>query len=688
MDYLAVILIGTIVFALANAALIFGAVQLARKLAGNLMLQIALSIFIVLTQGGLIFLLLGSLKILQLPWAIAAAMLCGIITAYLAKRLPDQPSEPALIFDGNTTYAHRLFGLVYCLAGGLYLYRSVYITGTDATLYHLYYPAMWISEGGIEAITLLGLPHEYFPYCGECMYGWLMLTGEDVPFYTLLQPLALAMALCAAAGFWQQYKIPRLFTAGAVIWIASVGIIFENASICYSDTLCGAFLSLGIIFLLQLTFRNADMNPAQRRFFAAAAGIAMGFCAAIKYSGLVLAPILTLALTVWSCVKLYQRQELKKILKYHLLLLTSAIFSAGIFYLANLLKTGNLFYPVKIPFIFSNGIDFERPPVELNQLWSFFVNESSWSLNGVQAVFFLSILLLALLYGILNRKNGSEQDSVLKEIIPTLAILLIIAEAFMISIYPAMTQARSGIPFLMAVSLLTAPLLHWLLHRIINTPRRETVYALAAFMICYLLTNWNYPRRFQLAVIILTIMIVLLPMLKTRRQFKITVISTITLSLMLFYFCWFLRRNAVNELADKFYDPETAAAIKFINYFHAENNFMPLRIASAGCYFNYNLMLDMPGNQVKCVPVNKAGTTHPHEVKNLEELRGDAYVDYRLWLERLRKGGFSLLLVDLSSYQDFPFNRDLELKWAQAHSEVFIPVITGKNVHLFLIKKQ
>jgi hypothetical protein len=309
-------------------------------------------------------------------------------------------------------------------------------------------------------------------------------------------------------------------------------------------------------------------------------------------------------------------------------------------------------------------------------------------MSWIQAIFFLAILLLSILAYFLKKTKVFQPDvENLTAVITPLAIILTAVEAIMIAIYPAMTQARSAIPFLLAAALLLPPLLQLFIGNRINTPRKELIFTVLTAITVFLLLCQRYQYQCYLLLAGVAILIMFLAGIKRQKLLRAIYGIVIFIALLSLSLCWYIRRAATDELADKFYNGETAAAIKFVRHLHKVNKYQPLKIASSGCWFNYSLLLDMPGNLVECVPVNKLNTVHPHEVKSLEELRGNEHVDYALWLDRLRQGKYNILLIDLGSSQDFPLNRELELKWAQAHPEIFIPVVTGENIHLFLIRK-
>ena len=124
--------------------------------------------------------------------------------------------------------------------------------------------------------------------------------------------------------------------------------------------------------------------------------------------------------------------------------------------------------------------------------------------------------------------------------------------------------------------------------------------------------------------------------------------------------------------------------IKSIELADYRNYEEPLRIATVGTWFNYMLLQDMYGNVTGYVPINPAATTHLHELENIDDLRNDV-VSYEEWLDRLQRGEYTHLVVDLSCHQDFPQNLRCELNWALAHPEKFQVIVAGENVYFFRI---
>ena len=70
--------------------------------------------------------------------------------------------------------------------------------------------------------------------------------------------------------------------------------------------------------------------------------------------------------------------------------------------------------------------------------------------------------------------------------------------------------------------------------------------------------------------------------------------------------------------------------------------------------------------------------------KNPADLRNDP-VPYQEWFDRLRRGKFTHLVIDLSSHQDFLSNPRCELDWALQHPEHFQLLISDKDLFFFRI---
>ncbi|MBE6357535.1 MAG: hypothetical protein E7058_10595 [Lentisphaerae bacterium] len=633
-------------------------------------LKFALTGFFFLLQAAVNFAILGIFGLLSPVNGIIAGAVSGLIFYYAATKILPLP-ETVSGCEPLAERSVRLLQIAVVSIIGLVIFKSVFIMGTDPYLYHLYYPSMWLLYGRIHAVTLIGLPHEYFPVCGETLFGWLMLSGSDI-FAVMLQPLTLIMSLCAIAGLWRSYRIPDQFIAGGVLLLASSGIIIENACLCYTDVLTGSFLVTGICFLL-LALDGKIVENRKRYFFAAAAGIALGLSAAVKYSGLVLAPPVTLLLLICFFIR---RPECRR---YSWVIAGSAIITAGAYYMPNFIKTGNPFYPVKIPFIFENGFDFERPAVPVKNLWNFFVNDNPWDMNTVTAVVFILLLLGCIVPVFVKRAPEKRELALLLSIS---AAVLIAAEILMLAIYPAMTQARSIIPFLMSVGIFFPPVLFWVFGESLSGRIAAWGYTAAVIMVALASSSnmgmANLWRAYTAMAVICVIAVI--PESARIRRWLFRAMAVIAAAV--WCFCNSYRYESALDCCRAIGGQHVMDIVQYLR--RDEQQQESQTIASVGCWFNYMLMLDLPGNKVVYIPINKENTSHPHEVASPADLRREP-VSYRQWCQRLAEKGCTYLVIDLKSHQDFLENRDQEYRWAKAHPEDFTLICEYEHVSFFKI---
>ena len=680
MDYGWIILMSVVSFTMLNAAPLAGAWMLAGKIACNCYSRWALTGFIFMIESLLICGGCGAAGALNLQGAIISSVTLGIAVILLAHKLKQKKVQEQLRQDHpKKSYPERLIESMLWIIGLFVCIKSAYLPGTDTMLYHLYYPAMWIDAGRFFAIPMQGLPHEYFPICGEVLYTWLLFGAVEPTVAPLLQTAATVMALLAMAGLWKTFQIPDFYIKAGILLLIASSIIIENVSMCYTDTLTGALLLTGTAFLIQ-GFYIKEQNKLSSYTYVLAGSSAMGLCAAIKYSGLVLSPVITLLMLIVFMFDDWRRKELAVHCRLYIAAVLAAIVSAGIFYLPNFLKTGNPFYPVKIPFLFSNGVEFDRPTVKPGELYSFFVNDNAWSMNIFSALLFLLLPLAALLAAWqLRRKNSNKA-----ELLTALSLILVFSEIIMLLIYPAMTQARQIIPYLMALAILFPPVLQQLFPDLECNCKKSLIAVVAILLIC-ILTASNPITTVYLYLALISIAAgALLAIFRSRKGvMTVNILFAAAIAFMLF-FCWYMRWAFPETLLAENTSP---AIVKGIMQLRSDYKTAgkPLKIASCGSWFNYRMLLDMPGNQVHCVPVNTENTLSAHQVDDVKKLREPA-VDYAVWLKRLQESGFTHLVIQLNSHQDYGLNRDLELEWALRHPENFTLFSSDKNVYFFSIK--
>lgn len=132
---------------------------------------ITLSFCIAFLEMIAILALLGFSGFLNAPCGFIMNYLVGGALFYLFQRkakfkLPSLPSF---------SLSEKILIMIFITG----IWRSIYAasihSGTDTYLYHLFYPATWITDGHISKVTIMSLTNEYFPIYGELLYGWFML---------------------------------------------------------------------------------------------------------------------------------------------------------------------------------------------------------------------------------------------------------------------------------------------------------------------------------------------------------------------------------------------------------------------------------------------------------------------------------------------------------------------------------
>ncbi len=591
---------------------------------------------------------------------------CGIMNSVIGASLCFFRNHKNPVKSKPFTSTERLFtALIVATFLIRFYWVSMMHSGTDTYLYHFYYPTMWLTEGRIFPISLAGLPHEYFPIYGELLYGWLMLPFGDTSFAIFLQLFSCIMACCAILTVAKAFGFRRLDGLIAVSLMISSSIISEISMLGYTDTLNGSFLLAAFAIMIIGALRNNIK-------FAIMAGAMLGCSAAIKYSGLLLTPILTfMFLLVFICFR-------KKLWKYSLFLAGSAFIAAAPCYIANFIRTSNPFYPVKINIagipIFSAGLDFSRQAAGFSQnTWSMFVNSNVWDMNITTGIFYVISPFAVIALFSLHRKFLKKQMVFL-----FLALTVIMLLVIQLYYYPAMAQARQIAPLLMLSALLFIPLSNVII------PNRKSftyvIYIAAVIGLCILLSYTVHHSK----IIKMWIFIAILTLFLTfwsDKIFRYCCVVLIVLFIIALPYLFQIRISSRNMFNYIFagHSGGKCAEIIWNDYISKDK---PIKIAVIGTWLNFMLMADMPGNKVIYVPINKKNSTHPHMFDSYAEIR-DNPVPFTEWYKRLKKQNIDYLVIGLDSHHDFITNKDQELRWTKAHPEYFEKLIDDGKLFVF-----
>lgn len=137
--------------------------------------------------------------------AIALALIA--VAGAVASRLvvpATAPSSLALAVAAWRRSSVLMHAWLGALAGGV-IAETAYLMwrpgiGTDALIYHLTEPAMWVQDGhpGSMHATVVGLPVEAYPKTGEVLFGWAIGTARTPIATTFVMVAALVLLAVAA----------------------------------------------------------------------------------------------------------------------------------------------------------------------------------------------------------------------------------------------------------------------------------------------------------------------------------------------------------------------------------------------------------------------------------------------------------------------------------------------------------
>jgi hypothetical protein len=212
----------------------------------------------------------------------------------------------------------------------------------DTLTYHLSFPAEWLQSGELRMPVQhdADLGPTFYPFAGEALQGWWMLSFGADPFATasawlcLPAMLAALMAIAEALGVGPRAGAASwalLATSPLVLWLTLVG--FNDLPLC-----CALLLSLKACLHL-------DRDPRPGR--AAEAGASLGLAAAVKYSGLALGSGVALLATA-AVLRAWRREGSRRAIGMAAAVMAAAALTGGYAYGRNLLLTGSPLYPAHL----------------------------------------------------------------------------------------------------------------------------------------------------------------------------------------------------------------------------------------------------------------------------------------------------------------------------------------------------
>ena len=596
---------------------------------------------------------------------------CGVISSLIGASLCLFKNLKKPIKSKPFNFSERLLTTLIIAA---FLLRSYWAStmhgGTDTYFYHFYYPAMWLTEGRIFPVSMAGFPHEYYPAYGEFLYGWLMLPFGDTSFTIFLQLLSCIMACCAISAVARAFDFRRVDGLVAACFMVFCSMIAEISILGYTDVLNGSFLLSGFAIMIIGALRNNIK-------FAIIAGAMLGCSASIKFSGLLLSPILCF---IFLIIFIYFR---RKLWRYSLFLASSAVIAAAPCYIVNMIRTSNPFYPVKISIagisIFSAGLDFSRPATGFNSnTWRAFVNSNLWDMNLTSGILYLALPFLVIALFCFHRKFLKKQILFL-----FLALTIILLLVIQICYYPAMAQARQIIPLLMLSTLLFIPI-----SKMLITKEKSFKYNIGIAIVIGMCILLSYTVD-QSDIIVLWVFISILALALTfwsDKIFRYCCVALIVLFIISLPYFFQLRIVSKNMHNYTFAGKAGGKCIQIVwDDFNTRNK--PIKIASVGSWYNYMFMTDMPGNKVVYVPINEKNSSHLHEFDSYKEMR-DKPVSFTEWHKRLKKQKIDYLIIELFSDDVCCMtNKYQEIRWAKSHPEYFEKLIDNDELFFFRLNK-
>ncbi len=531
--------------------------------------------------------------------------------------------------------------------------------GTDALMYHLYYPAEWLRTGWIERISQPGIMTSTYPCYGELIFGWQMagiqsdFFAKNFQFFFLVLGFFCVVAAGLAAGF----RRPAALAAAQVAVLC--GINLRNCSVGNTDAITGAFLLSGVAFLIIAARRN-------RIGFFLMAGSAFGVCAGTKLLGTMLAPCAFLAgaAALW-----FLRPACRKNLLWGLL---TAVLTASPCFIANWISAGNPVFPVRVGPLFANYMTADSAAVGFNrQSWSFFVNAESNSLAIRTAISLLVFLAAAFLPG---RKRSFRTLA-----LPALGGMILLLLAIQLAVYPAITQARAIIPLVMLTGFSSLALFE-----IISKRLPPWLFALLSLAAIWVVSSGNFDYVHHTSGMLLVLawgVPLLLCFFYANRKIAVTAGVLLATLLVLDGSYRFGVCNNVSSGIRRQFLGDAGEEARIILNRAAEGR--ALRIAFCSAYY-LNYMGESWQNALLSIPVSESGETDNWHYRTLAEAR--IPVPYPVWLKRVRDAKADYLLVDTATYHA-PDGR-LELEWALAHPEHFRKLYRENNIALFEVKKE
>jgi hypothetical protein len=306
-------------------------------------------------------LVLGALGRLSPASTLAALLAVAAVAAIGRRRLPAPPTEM------RAPWTPIEVGLALALAAALVLRLFAGLGKTtflyDTLSYHLHAPLTWMHAGGVAIVpSPFGDPAPaYAPANLELVFLFLMAPLRSEVLAGVGQMPFAALAAVSIAAAVREGGGTRAAGLAAALAFLLVPEVWTQAPTAMTDLGLAAFLLASLPFATRLARSGA---PAD----AAAAGLALGLAVGTKYVGALLAlPFAAAAAPALRPRRLGWRPTLAWI--------APVLAFGGVWYLRNLVVTGNPFYPVAslgFPGLYDRAAmrawDYHTPVAQLGDL--------------------------------------------------------------------------------------------------------------------------------------------------------------------------------------------------------------------------------------------------------------------------------------------------------------------------------
>ncbi len=625
---------------------------------------------------------LGLAGILSSESALLASWFTGATAILLEWKRPRLRLPKLLLSGPEIAIAGAALGFLY------FLWRSFgYLpgSGTDAHLYHLYYPAVWLTTGSVERISLPGHSTSAFPCYGELVYAWQLAPllsdffVKNFQFYFLLAAFFGAVAAGVAAGY------RRIEALSAALLVVFCDVTFRSGAVANTDLMVGAEILLGISFLAVGVRRRSSG-------WMALGGAAFGIAAATKYQGLLVAPFFFAVplLAIWL--------RMPKLRRSCLIAAGAAALVAAPCFIANWIVIGNPLYPTRIAIgsleIFPQGLPERDEPIGIGvRAWHYFIDGNVDSPSLRTALLLIAVVALLLIAPWMNRwLRGPERAERLRArfrgcAAAALGTAIVLGVAVQLALCPQNAQPRQIIPAAMLACLGSAELFRLIrgltaCRGLVARRGREWIVTAAALAAAFALSCGaiHYLKQAEVFLCMAAAMLILRLLRIPKRGVRIAVWSCCFLFLV---FDAGYRYRVCNYLTPQvratLLSPEDETALELIQAGRPEGAV----INYCGTFYFHYLGPELR-NRVVTIPVTASGGENTWDYASLAEARVPG--GYPEFLERLHRAGVDYLLSDRRTFA--ARNGMVEYDWAKAHPEDFRLLFEQPGFALFELRRK